>query len=109
MKTLKFRKHLCEQVLSGEKTTTWRLFDDKDISVNDEVSLVVWETQEEFAKAIINVVYEKTLGTLTDEDWEGNGKFSSDQEMYATYTKYYNQKVDANTVVKIIQLTLTKL
>jgi hypothetical protein len=31
MKTLKFKPHLVEQILTGTKTSTWRLFDDKNI------------------------------------------------------------------------------
>jgi len=31
MKTLKFREKLSKLILSGKKTTTWRLFDDKDL------------------------------------------------------------------------------
>jgi len=94
MKTLKFRKKLSELILKGEKTTTWRLFDDKDISSGDEVSLMVWETKEEFAKAKIISVIEKPLGELDDDDWSGHERFSSDEEMYKTYEKYYGRKVD---------------
>ena len=35
MKTLKFRKELSELILKKEKTTTWRIFDDKDIKQGD--------------------------------------------------------------------------
>lgn len=106
MKIVKFRKFLSELILNGEKTTTWRLFDDKNISVGDELILMVKETLEEFAKAKVLSVHEKPLGNLTDEDWEGHEKFSSDEEMYATYKIYYNQDVDENTLVKIIRFEL---
>ncbi len=32
MKTLKFKPHLVAQILAGTKTSTWRLFDDKNIT-----------------------------------------------------------------------------
>jgi len=35
MKTLKFTPHLVEQILAGTKTSTWRLFDDKNIMGGD--------------------------------------------------------------------------
>ena len=106
MKTLKFRKKLSELILKGEKTTTWRLFDDKNLSVGDMVSFVVWETGEEFAQAKIFFVKQSPLGILTDDDWDGHEKFSSDEEMYKTYENYYGRKIDENTLVKIIRFEL---
>ena len=51
MKTLKFRKNLSELILKNEKTTTWRIFDDKDIQIDDIIEFLVWETKEQFAVA----------------------------------------------------------
>lgn len=106
MKTLKFRKNLSDLILLGEKTTTWRLFDDKDIQVGDKLSLLVWETKEEFNKAIVTEVKEKQFKNLTENDWQGHEKFENDKEMYKTYSKYYNQPVTENTIVKIIKFKL---
>lgn len=103
MKTLKFRKELSELILSGNKTTTWRLFDDKDLSIGDQVSFVAWENSQEFVRVEIIFVKETTFDALTEMDWEGHETFSSDEEMYKTYEKYYNRKVDKNSVVKIIK------
>ena len=103
MKTLKFKKYLSELILSGNKTSTWRLFDDKDLSIGDRVSFVVWETGEEFAQVELIFVKETTFGQLTSNDWQGHEKFESDEEMYQTYEKYYNHLVDENTPVKIIK------
>jgi uncharacterized LabA/DUF88 family protein/uncharacterized protein YqfB (UPF0267 family) len=50
-KTVKFRETLAELVLKGEKTATWRLFDDKDLKVGDLLNLQIWETGKDFAKA----------------------------------------------------------
>ena len=106
MKTLKFRKQLSELILKNEKTTTWRIFDDKDIKNGDIMKFLVWETKEEFAIAKIIEVSEKTFKDLDEEDIEGHEKFSSKEEMYETYSTYYNKKVDKNTVVKIIKFEL---
>ncbi|MFC1623537.1 ASCH domain-containing protein [Patescibacteria group bacterium] len=108
MKTLKFRKKLSELILKGGKNATWRLFDDKDLSAGDEVSFVVWETNEEFAKVKIIDVKETTFGELTDEDWKGHEKFNSEKEMYDTYSKYYNREVNKNSPVKIIKFELLR-
>jgi hypothetical protein len=59
MKTLKFRHQLVEEILTGRKTVTWRLFDDKDLKVGDKIELLYWETKEKFADAEIIEVREK--------------------------------------------------
>ena len=46
MKTLKFASHLVQKILSGEKTSTWRLFDDKDLQVGDGLIFVNKDTGE---------------------------------------------------------------
>lgn len=108
VKTLKFAPNLVELILAGGKTTTWRLFDDKDLQTGDELIFINKQTGEEFGAAKIAWVSLRTLGTLTDEDWIGHEKFSSDEEMYAQYKKYYpNEVVDQDTVVKIINFDFT--
>ncbi len=102
MKTLKFMPHLVEKILSGEKTSTWRLFDDKDLQAGDDLVFINKETGEEFGKAKITSVKTRTLGTLTDEDWIGHEKFPSEQEMYKSYQTYYGDKVNENSEVKIL-------
>ncbi len=106
MKTLKFRESLSKLILQGKKNVTWRLFDDKKISSEEIVSFLVWETKEEFAKAKLTSVKKTTFGELTEEDWEGHEEFSSQEEMYKTYSKYYNRQVDKNTPLKIIKFEL---
>lgn len=105
-KSIKFRDHLVKLVLVGEKNTTWRLFDDKNLHVNDVVDFINWETGGKFAEAELIKVWEKTLGTLEDEDWEGHERFSSEEVMYETYKTYYGDRVDENSPVKIIQFRL---
>lgn len=106
MKTLKFRKNLSKLILNGEKYVTWRLFDDKNITPGDIVSLLVWETKNEFAKAKILDIREKKLGDLEEEDWEGHEKFESDEEMYKEFSMYYKREVGPDDIVKIIKFEL---
>ena len=68
MKELRFRHELVPLALSGEKTSTWRLWDDKAISVGDVIACVDFETGEVFACALVTDVVEKTLGSLTEDD-----------------------------------------
>jgi len=106
MKSMKFRKDLSKLILDGKKQSTWRLFDDKDLAAGDIVSFIVWETKEEFAKARLTEVREKTFGELSDSDWEGHERFQSEKEMYSTYSKYYGRDVSKDSAVKIIRFEL---
>lgn len=98
--------NLVSLVLSGEKTSTWRLFDDKDLQKGDELSLLDKSTGEEFAKATITKVEEKKLGELGDADFVGHEKFESEEKMYETYRSYYGDKVTLDTPVKMIDFEL---
>ena len=106
MKTLKFKSHLVQPILDKTKTSTWRLFDDKGIVEGDKFEFVNSDTQEVFAKAIATLVIEKSFQELTDDDWVGQVKFDSEKEMYKTFSKYYNKKVDKSTLIKIINFKI---
>lgn len=102
IKSLKFKPHLVEKILSGEKTSTWRLFDDKDLQVGDELTFINAETGKEFGKGKITGIKLKTLGTVEDEDFEGHERYNSEEEMYEHYRGYYGDKVGPDSELKII-------
>ena len=102
MKTIKFAAHLVPLILSGEKTSTWRLFDDKNLSVGDDLSFVNKETSEEFASGKITAVEEKKLGEVTDADFSGHERYKSMEKMYETFRDFYGDRVTPETVVKMI-------
>jgi hypothetical protein len=104
MKTLRFTTQLKEEILAGTKTGTWRLFDEKDLQVGDEVELAESGSNEVFAHAIIDQVVEKTLGELTGEDILG--KYISHDEMYGKMKVYYGDKVTPETIVKMVGFKL---
>lgn len=79
MKTLKFTPELCEQILADTKTSTWRLFDDKDLTVGDTLTFVNKQTLESFGIGEITHLYTKTLGTLEENDWIGHERFASEE------------------------------
>ena len=106
MKKLKFHPDLIPLVLNGSKTTTWRLFDDKNLQAGDELIFLNSQTKEEFSTAKIVLVNETTFAQLTPEDWAGHEKFSSPEEMYKSYSGYYNCKVDQDSPLKIIKFEL---
>lgn len=106
-KTLKFRESLVPLVLAGEKYASWRLFDDKDLTEGDTIELLNWNTGEKFADAVLTSVWEKKMKDINGIDFDGHEKFSSSEELYATYRAYYGDCVGPETVVKIIRFRLT--
>jgi len=102
MKRLKFSEPLPKLILDGEKIYTWRINDEKNITVGDKLSLC-YNDGREFAKAEVIAVKETTFADLTDEDKEGHEEFSSDEEMYTTYSEYYKMKVTPKTRLKVIK------
>lgn len=105
-KTVKFASNLVPLILAGEKTSTWRLFDDKNLQVGDEIHLQEFGASHPFASAIISKVVVTRFGKLTDKDKEGHESYSSDQAMYDVYSGYYGTKVGPATELKIIHFVL---
>jgi ribonuclease HI len=108
MKKLKFDHELAQLVRSGEKTSTWRLFDDKDLSVHDQVELIdkVDENQPDtwqmIGVATITAVSQKRLGDINDFDMAGHEAFESREQMMHTYRRYYGPNVTPDSLVKIV-------
>lgn len=113
MKTLKLEHNLAQQVLNGEKNTTFRMFDDKDLSVNDEVEIIDKvdsgnpETWKVIGIAQIDEVNQKRLGSVKGSDFDGHGKYKSQDELLASFRKYYGDRVNTDTPVKIIRFNFT--
>jgi len=107
MKVVKFRQHFIPEILSGAKNTTWRLFDDKDLGVGDEIELVDFETKNKFGEAKIVNVVEKNIEQLSQDELIGHG-YESLNKMIASHRIYYGDRVDEKTKVKIIEFELKK-
>lgn len=112
MKTLKLDHTLAEQVRKGTKRSTWRLYDDKDIQVNDEVELIdkvdsgnsaSWER---LALARVDTVVQKRLGDIRRADMEDHSQYASQEAMLKEFQRYYGPQVTADTPVKMIHFTL---
>lgn len=108
MKKLKLDHEQAQMVLRGEKTSTWRLFDDKDLTVNDRIVLVdkVDPEQPQTWKVIgigrINRIIEKRLGDIQPEDYDGNEPHASREARLAAYQGYYGDNVTHDTPVKMV-------
>ena len=106
MKTLKFKDFKAKWILEGVKTSTMRLFDDKDLKEGDELELVNSDSGEVFSKAIITKVVYKKLGEIDDVDLDGHEKWDSKDEMLQSLIKYYGDKVNLDTMVKVVKFKL---
>ncbi len=113
MKTLKFNHELANLILAGDKTSTWRLYDDKDLSVDDDIKVVDKvnpdqpETWAVIGQAVITEVVEKKLRAVTTDDMNGHEPFTNQQQMLDVYRTYYGQRVSLETPVKIVRFTFT--
>ncbi|MBI2637933.1 MAG: ASCH domain-containing protein [Candidatus Sungbacteria bacterium] len=107
MKILKFKHRFVPAILSGEKTSTWRLFDDKDLKEGDELLLIDKETDENFAEAEIVSVKEKKISDIEGADYEGHEMYMNKEKMYKALQGYYGKEVGPDTLVKIIIFRLT--
>ena len=109
MKKLKLEHELARMVLAGTKTSTWRLFDDKDLSVNDTIELIdkvdpdAPQSWQIIGTATITSVVQKRLGDVTSEDMKGHKGFVSQDDMLRTFKGYYGPNVSSESLIKIIQ------
>jgi ribonuclease HI len=113
MKSLKFDHDLAQHILDGQKTNTWRLYDDKDISVGDTINIVdkvepgnpaTWRV---IGTARIEAIIQKKLGKVDESDYAGHEKFTTPEQLLKTYQAYYGPQVDLQTPVKIIHFTFS--
>lgn len=95
-------------IADGQKNSTWRLYDDKDLSVDDQIKIIDKvnpdepETWQVIGRATVTEVVEKKLGSVTEQDMKGHEAFDSRDDMLKTYRVYYGQRVTFDTPVKII-------
>ena len=107
MKTLKFKHEFVKEILKGKKTTTWRLFDDKNLKNKDELDLIDRESGESFGKAVIIDIQKKKIKELTDQELKNHG-YTSLGDMLDSHRVYYGAKVNLQSEVKIITFKLLK-
>ncbi len=115
MKTLKLDHELAQQIADGQKTSTWRINDEKDISVNDEVQLIDKvdahnrSTWRPIGVATVDTVVQKRVGELTLEDMEGHEKYGSIDSLLEVFRGYYGSGITEQTPIKLISFTFRKV
>lgn len=108
MKTIKLDHELAEDVKNGKKHSTWRLFDEKDLSVDDRVIIIDkvdphnHDSWVAIGEAVLTKVVEKHLGDVAKEDHEGHNPYASPEDMLQAFQGYYGDSVSFKTPVKVI-------
>lgn len=97
MKTLKFSMKQAQQMLRGEMTETWRIDDDKDLSVDDEVECIEKKSGKAFGRAVIKEVLIKKYGDIAKED----------AQAFKVLQTYYGDGIDPNVHIKKLRFTFT--
>lgn len=113
MKKIKLDHDLAQAVLKGDKTSTWRLYDDKNLTVNDRIVLIdkvdpqQAQTWQAIGSGRINKVVEKRVGDITPDDYEGHNPYDSQEALLADLRKHYGERVTRDTPVKMIHFDFT--
>lgn len=113
MKTLKFDHSFAQLIAEGKKTATWRLYDDKDLSVNDDIKIIDKidpedsKTWQVIGQGKVTEIIEKKLGDVTSQDMAGHEVFDSQEEMLNAYKDRYGERVALDTPVKIVFFKFT--
>lgn len=110
-KQLKFEHTLAKNIIDGTKTSTFRFFDDKQLSVGDKVEVIdKVEPSDQLSWLVVGIatvasVYEKRVSDLQESDWQGHETYKSTDEFLQTMQNLYNTDITHNTPVKIVRFS----
>jgi hypothetical protein len=107
MKTMKFKGFKAEMILSGTKTSSIRLFDDKGFKAGDEIEFIDKDLGKTFAFGRIDKVTEKPLNEINQEDLVGHEPFKDFNDMYEKLKRYY-PSIMPSTPAKVVHFIISK-
>jgi ribonuclease HI len=105
MKTLKFSPQQIQSIIDGNRSTTWRLYDDKQIDVGDSVEFINSNNGQTFGYAKVNEIVIKRIYDLNKSDEQNHDTYKNEQEILDNFRKYYGPDVTVEDKVKIIKYT----
>jgi ribonuclease HI len=114
MKKLKLDHTLAEHILEGAINSTWRLFDDKDLAVNDHVLLVDKvkpddpTTWKDIGVATIDNIVQKRIGDINENDMNEHEGFATKENILKTCQRYYGSVVTLQTPIKVVYFTFSR-
>jgi len=113
-KQLKFQHQLALNILNGTKTTTFRFFDDKNISVGDQIEVIDKVEQDNpvswrvVGVMTVTEVREKRAGDVHGSDWDGHEQYDTIQDFIEIACSYYKQPITDETPIKIVRFSIIK-
>jgi ribonuclease HI len=105
IKKLKFLPEQIDDILSGQKYTTWRV-DSENLAYGDTFSLVNSATNEIAATAEVNELSIKQIKNITETDMQGHEKFESTEQICDVLSARYQKKVNPETAIQIVKFKL---
>lgn len=109
MKRIKFRASNVPLILDGSKTATWRMKDEKNLTIGDEVVFTHSDTLHDFANAVLTDVKTTSIRNFTEADAEGNIDFPSKDEMLAWFRNQYGDDITLDTPLKVVRFKITEV
>lgn len=113
MKFVKVSHKVAKLIISGVKTNTWRINDEKNISVDDTIGIIdkvdskVPSTWQVIGTGHVNAVIQKRLSDVHDDDLGPGEDFTSREDMIHTFKNYYGPDINERTAIKIIDFHFT--
>jgi ribonuclease HI len=110
MKTLKISHEFAGAVLEGKAHTTWRIADDKNLAVNDQIELIDKvdprrpDTWRVIGVATIDHITEQRLSDLSNEALNKIAA-ESHQALYTLSRQYYGSGITEETPVKLVHFS----
>jgi ribonuclease HI len=108
MKTLKFTADQIPQIIAGVQTTTWRIDDEKQLDVGDEIQFINSQSGASFGYGRIREITKKRIVDIDEHDKVGHKVYRNDAEILAEFRKFYGPEVTTNTIVKVVKYTYNK-
>jgi len=114
MKLLKVSHKIARLIASGQKNSTWRINDEKNVSVDDEIGIIdkvdpdAPDTWTIIGSGRVSQVLQKRLGDIEHGDLGAGEDFVSKADMLKTFRNYYGRDINQHTTVKIITFDFTQ-
>lgn len=113
MEKICFADNLIQPIIKKGETSTWRinekvpfrLSNTSNLKVDDIISLSNNDGQE-FAQAIILQIKDTSFENLSEDDKSAHKEFSSDEEMYQTFSSYYHTEIGPKSKIRIIKFRI---
>jgi len=104
---------MAKLIYSGEKKSTWRINDEKNVSVDDQIGIIDKVNPDDHSSwqiigtGRVSEVLQKRLNDIEPGDLGVGEDFESKPQMLKTFRKYYGGDISEHTPVKIISFDFT--